>query len=120
MTYDDYDTEVFDEVLDDEVRECGNCGQMMEPEWVERHECFSQWNGPLVGERVKVATMSGVACWVEHDNEDDAVIVVMVGDDKRHRVDRSDITIIGDDDYCAGCGQLGPPFCFGYGPQQQN
>jgi hypothetical protein len=35
------------------------------------------------------------------------VRAVMVGDDAEHIVDTDDLTEIGDDDYCAGCGQTG-------------
>jgi hypothetical protein len=35
------------------------------------------------------------------------VRAVMVGDDREHIVDIEDLTEIGDDDYCAGCGQTG-------------
>ena len=37
----------------------------------------------------------------------DCVIMVMVGDDERHRVDRDDIEPIADEDYCHECGQIG-------------
>lgn len=35
------------------------------------------------------------------------VLVRMVGDDRRFSVDPEDLTMIGDMDYCAGCGQIG-------------
>lgn len=38
--------------------------------------------------------------------------VVMVGDDREHIVDIADLTEIGDEDYCPGCGQIG---CRAYG-----
>lgn len=41
----------------------------------------------------------------------DAVVAVMVGDDYRHVVDKSDLTEIGEDDYCHGCGQTGCGWC---------
>ena len=106
------------EDIEDEGYRCDNCGQWAEPDWVEAHACFSEWNGPLKGEHIKAASWGGIAFWVEHDNGEDEIIAVMVGDDRRHRIDRDDVTVISEDDYCAGCGQLGPPFCFGYGPQE--
>lgn len=37
----------------------------------------------------------------------DQVRAVMVGDDREHIVDVSDLTVIGEDDYCHECGQIG-------------
>lgn len=37
----------------------------------------------------------------------DSVIAVMVGDDRRHIVDKSDLTEIDEEDYCSDCGQIG-------------
>lgn len=38
------------------------------------------------------------------------VVMVMVGDDTRFTFDPMDITPIGEDDYCPGCGQI--PSCY--------
>lgn len=35
------------------------------------------------------------------------VVAVMVGDDREHIVDVSDLTILADEDYCHECGQIG-------------
>lgn len=35
------------------------------------------------------------------------IIVCMVGDDRHHSVDPTDITPLDDDDYCGSCGQIG-------------
>lgn len=35
------------------------------------------------------------------------VLAVMVGDDRVHIVDPDDLTVIGEDDYCSCCGQIG-------------
>ena len=35
------------------------------------------------------------------------VIAVMVGDDREHIVDVSDLRKLDDEDYCSGCGQIG-------------
>jgi len=35
------------------------------------------------------------------------VRAVMVGDDKVHTVDKDDLRLIADDDYCHECGQIG-------------
>lgn len=43
----------------------------------------------------------------EEDPESGRVIVVMVGDDKRHEVDLSDLTKLDDGAYCESCGQIG-------------
>lgn len=46
--------------------------------------------------------------WEYVDDPDSGLIeVVMVGDDKVHTVDVSEITLISDDEYCSGCGQIG-------------
>lgn len=45
----------------------------------------------------------------EFDEVDDEsqVIAVMVGDDREHIVDVEDLTVLGELDYCAECGQVG-------------
>ncbi len=37
----------------------------------------------------------------------DNVIAVMVGDDHKWTVDKDDLTLIADEDYCGECGQIG-------------
>jgi hypothetical protein len=37
----------------------------------------------------------------------DNVIAVMVGDDRRHSIDKSDLIPLEDGDYCPSCGQVG-------------
>ena len=37
----------------------------------------------------------------------DRVVAVMVGDDRRHMVDLSDLTVIAEDSFCRSCGQIG-------------
>jgi len=44
--------------------------------------------------------------WVD-DAQSGRVLVVMVGDDKKHEVDVEDLTPIDDLDYCLSCGQIG-------------
>lgn len=79
------------------------------------------------GRRFEVATMRGVAFYLRgwaarrwepdegewaDDVESGLVRAVMVGDDYEHTVDVAGLTEINDDDYCAGCGQIG---CHAYG-----
>lgn len=45
--------------------------------------------------------------WTGSEVETGNIMVVMVGDDRRHVVDPNDVTPIGDDEYCPECGQLG-------------
>ena len=40
------------------------------------------------------------------------VRAVMVGDDREHIIDVDDLTVLDDDDYCPGCGQID---CHAYG-----
>ena len=63
----------------------------------------------------------GIAFWIdcaetEHDDDTEwtgyvhetgRVLAVMVGDDKRHSVDPSDLTLLDNLDYCTECGQVG-------------
>lgn len=49
----------------------------------------------------------GAAVYVTDQPTADSVTVVMVGDDSPHTVDRDQLTLIGEDDYCAECGQIG-------------
>jgi hypothetical protein len=44
--------------------------------------------------------------WVD-DPDSPFVFVVMVGDDKRHRVRRDELRRLDELDYCAECGQVG-------------
>ena len=49
---------------------------------------------------------TGEGEWI--DGEDHGrVIVVMVGDDRKHEVDTEDLTKIDEDAYCHSCGQIG-------------
>ena len=71
--------------------------------------------------RYTVAGWPGVAVWVdgpECDPDEETgwtgftiptgrALVVMVGDDLRHAVDPSDLSLIPEDGYCPGCGQVG-------------
>lgn len=43
----------------------------------------------------------------EEEADPDWVIAVMVGDDREHLVEVADLTVLGDLDYCASCGQVG-------------
>ena len=47
--------------------------------------------------------------WV--DDTGGRVVAVMVGDDREHTVDTSDLTELADEDYCSGCGQIGCGWC---------
>lgn len=64
-------------------------------------------DGPLKGKTVRVDGWPAIACYVVADDGENEAVVVMVGDDQQHRVDRDDCTEIGDLDYCADCGQIG-------------
>jgi hypothetical protein len=77
------------------------------------------------GRRYAVRQYPGVAFWYDGPQlsrewqDDDVytvetgmVLMVMVGDDRRHVIDPEDITELSDDDYCPGCGQIG---CKAYG-----
>ena len=43
----------------------------------------------------------------EYEASETDVMVVMVGDDQLHRVERSDLTAIPEGGYCGSCGQIG-------------
>lgn len=45
--------------------------------------------------------------WESQGEECGRVLVVMVGDDRKHEVDVEDLTLLPETDYCAGCGQVG-------------
>lgn len=72
--------------------------------------------------RYTVAGYSGIAWYlrgyVERDTPDtewdgirdvdtETVRAVMVGDDREFEIDVDDLTVLGDLDYCAECGQIG-------------
>ena len=47
-------------------------------------------------------------CEVLVETEDfDWAVMVMVGDDREHIIDISDLTPLDDDEYCRECGQIG-------------
>lgn len=56
--------------------------------YVEEPDADTEWTGLLVTDRERVRA-------------------VMVGDDREHIVDVSDLTKLGEDDYCHVCGQIG-------------
>jgi len=43
---------------------------------------------------------------IEYEDED-KVRAVMVGDDKVHEVEKSELKLLDEDDFCHGCGQVG-------------
>lgn len=45
--------------------------------------------------------------WSGMEERTGRVVVVMIGDDRRHVVDLSDLSPLAADDYCAECGQVG-------------
>lgn len=49
--------------------------------------------------------------WTGIERETGNVLMVMVGDDRRHSVDPDDIELIPEDGYCPSCGQIG---CMAY------
>lgn len=93
---------------------CGNapclCHQICE-------DCENVWfscqdktpitDGPLKGKIVKVDGFHGVACLVVSDDGENKCVVVMVGDDQKHSVDREDCKEINRTEFCSGCGQTG-------------
>ncbi len=58
---------------------------------------------PETGEEIEVESEGE---WVE-DSGGDRVLVRMVGDDRDHAIDRSDLQPIKRADFCGGCGQIG-------------
>jgi hypothetical protein len=60
--------------------------------------------GDLFG---KIVDFSGVAARVVHDDGEVWATVVMIGDDRKHQVDRDSIKEIPREDYCMECGQVG-------------
>lgn len=73
--------------------------------------------------RYRIESMPGVAFWLkgyaqipdgfpdyamaDYVDDPDRVVAVMVGDDREHTIDVSELTKISEDDYCPGCGQIG-------------
>lgn len=64
-------------------------------------------DGPLRGKVVKVTGWGRVACDVVADNGEGALIVVMVGDDRKHEVEADACVVLGELDYCHECGAIG-------------
>lgn len=60
---------------------------------------------PETGETWEADTGEGEH--VEQDASCGRVLVVMVGDDKRHEVDVGDLSPLADGEFCGCCGQIG-------------
>lgn len=45
--------------------------------------------------------------WTGSENRTGRIVAVMVGDDRRHSVDPSDLQVLGEDKFCRSCGQIG-------------
>jgi len=45
--------------------------------------------------------------WTGIMNETGMARMVMVGDDREHIIDPADCTVLGYEDYCSSCGQIG-------------
>lgn len=43
----------------------------------------------------------------EYELDTSMVVAVMVGDNRKHIVDVDDLTLIDEEDFCYGCGQIG-------------
>ena len=48
--------------------------------------------------------IEGEGEWVD---DTDSLVMVMIGDDRKHYVSPDDITLLPEGDYCAECGQVG-------------
>lgn len=74
----------------------------------DRAAALVEIDGPTLDRegRYRVDGWPAVAVYV-HDQYADRAVVVMVGDDREHDLDASDLTAICEDDYCPGCGQIG-------------
>ena len=71
------------------------------------------------GDHVSVESYPGVAFWytgdcdqwVDEDKTDclhgECIVVVMVGDDVGHHVQRDSVSELDRDKFCGGCGQIG-------------
>jgi hypothetical protein len=75
---------------------------------VEKHECYSQWTGPLIGQYVEVNNMRGIAFLVNHHStQSDSIVAVMVGDNRPHTFEVTDCTVIPRERFCGQCGATG-------------
>ena len=45
--------------------------------------------------------------WSGMENRTGKVIAVMVGDDRRHAIDKEDLTLLEEDKFCRSCGEIG-------------
>jgi len=45
--------------------------------------------------------------WTGIENETGNVVMVMVGDDRKHSIDPDDLVVIDEEEYCSCCGQIG-------------
>lgn len=78
---------------------------------------------PQRGDRVTVDGYEGIAFWVvghphmeyepwdfknqDPDTDFEQLVVVMIGDDRRHTVGIDDVALIPEDEHVCSCGQLG-------------
>lgn len=45
--------------------------------------------------------------WSGNENRTGNIVAVMVGDDRKHVVEKDDLILIEDDKFCRSCGQIG-------------
>ncbi len=45
--------------------------------------------------------------WSGYENRTGNIVAVMVGDDRKHIVDKDDLTLLEEDKFCRSCGQIG-------------
>jgi hypothetical protein len=65
------------------------------------------WRAIKYVERQVVCYDRDIGEWVKTEIYEDWIVAVMIGDDRRHEIEVSEITMIDDDDYCSECGALG-------------
>ena len=84
---------------------CAGCqASVADPDAFESQPCAECGASGFLTSQVE----TGEGEWLQPSFEDsDRVIVVMVGDDKRHTVDKDNCTPIEREDYCGECGQIG-------------
>lgn len=61
-------------------------------------------DGPLKHQYAKIQGWSGIAFFIDADDGMNTVQCHMVGDDRNFTIDRDDVTVITDDEFCSGCG----------------
>jgi len=87
----------------------------MQTQDIETGDCYAVAGYGGIAFRIIGFKTEEITCWhtgevLDEVEDPDVVIAVMVGDDRRHEVDVSDLLPLAEGEFCSCCGQIGCPW----------